>query len=92
MAGANEPYAYMPYFFSDLFDFGYEAVGEVSSKLETVECWEKEHHTGVVYYLKAGQVRGVMLCNIWDKIPEARALIQRGTHVIPADLRHAIHA
>ena len=92
MAGANEPYTYMPYFFSDLFDFGYEAVGEVSSKLETVECWEKEFNTGVVYYLKAGQVRGVMLCNIWDKISEARALIQRGTHVIPADLQHAIHA
>ena len=92
MAGANEPYTYMPYFFSDLFDFGYEAVGEVSSKLEAVECWEKEYQTGVIYYLKAGRVRGVMMCNLWDKIPEARALIQRGTHVIPADLHHAIHA
>ena len=92
MAGANEPYTYMPYFFSDLFEFGYEAVGEVSSRLETVECWEKEYQMGVVYYLKAGRVRGVMLCNLWDKIPEARALIQRGTHVIPADLQYAIHA
>ncbi len=31
MAGAHKPYDYMPYFFSDLFEFGYEAVGEVDA-------------------------------------------------------------
>ncbi len=30
MAGAKEAYSYMPYFFSDLFEFGYEAVGDVT--------------------------------------------------------------
>ena len=35
MAGAAEPYTYMPYFFSDLFEFGYEAVGDVDSRLNT---------------------------------------------------------
>jgi 3-phenylpropionate/trans-cinnamate dioxygenase ferredoxin reductase subunit len=48
MAGAHTAYTYMPYFFSDLFDFGYEAVGLVSSKLETVTDWQKENNTGVV--------------------------------------------
>ena len=33
MAGANEPYLHMPYFFSDLFEFGYEAVGEIDARL-----------------------------------------------------------
>jgi len=52
MAGAGELYEYMPYFFSDLFDFGYEAVGDVSSSLETYADWQQENETGVVYYLE----------------------------------------
>ena len=30
---------------------------------------------GVVYYLKDGYLRGVLLWNVWDKVPEARELI-----------------
>ena len=33
MAGAAEPYDYLPFFYSDLFDLGYEAVGELDSRL-----------------------------------------------------------
>lgn len=77
LAGANEPYTYMPYFFSDLFEFGYEAVGEVDSRLETFADWQTENETGVVYYIKDGLVRGAMMCNVWDKVPEARELILR---------------
>ena len=29
MAGADEPYDHLPFFYSDLFDLGYEAVGEL---------------------------------------------------------------
>jgi NADPH-dependent 2,4-dienoyl-CoA reductase/sulfur reductase-like enzyme len=78
MAGAHEPYTYLPYFFSDLFDFGYEAVGEIDSSLETYADWQKENETGVVYYLRGGRVRGVMLCNVWNQVPLARKLIQKG--------------
>jgi len=35
MAGAHEAFTYQPYFFSDLFEFGYEATGEVDTSLET---------------------------------------------------------
>ena len=78
MAGANEEYAHMPYFFSDLFDFGYEAVGEISSGLETFADWRKEFETGVVYYLKDGVAVGVMMCNVWEKVAEAGELIRSG--------------
>jgi len=67
MAGAHEPFTYQPYFFSDLFEFGYEATGEVDSKMETYADWRKENDTGVIYYLRDGKVRGVMMCNVWDK-------------------------
>ncbi|MGD0112803.1 MAG: FAD-dependent oxidoreductase [Armatimonadota bacterium] len=75
MAGAHEPFTYMPYFYSDLFEFGYEAVGEVSSSLRTVTDWQKENDTGVVYYLKEGKIRGAMMCNVWGKVDAARELI-----------------
>jgi NAD(P)H-nitrite reductase large subunit len=75
MAGAREPFTYMPYFYSDLFEFGYEAVGEVSSSLQTVTDWQKENDTGVVYYLKDGKIRGAMMCNVWGKVDAARELI-----------------
>jgi 3-phenylpropionate/trans-cinnamate dioxygenase ferredoxin reductase subunit len=35
MAGADQPYEHLPFFYSDLFDLGYEAVGELDSRLET---------------------------------------------------------
>lgn len=76
MAGAGEPYTYMPYFFSDLFDFGFEAVGEVDSRLQTRADWQKENDTGTIYYLQDGKVRGMMMCNVWEKVDEARKLIQ----------------
>ncbi len=90
MAGARRPFTYQPYFFSDLFEFGYEATGEVDARLETFADWQKENHTGVIYYLAGGRVRGVMMCNVWDKVDAARALIRQGDVVTPDSLRGAI--
>ena len=90
MAGAEEAFTYMPYFFSDLFEFGYEAVGDVSTDLEIFTDWKTENDTGVIYYLRDGRVRGAMMCNVWDKVEAARALIRREGRVAPQDLRGAI--
>jgi 3-phenylpropionate/trans-cinnamate dioxygenase ferredoxin reductase component len=75
MAGKPEPYHHIPFFYSDLFDLGYEAVGELDSQLEIHEDWEEEFRKGVVYYLKDGNVRGVLLWNTWGKVDVARELI-----------------
>ena len=90
MAGAAEPYDYMPFFFSDLFDFGYEAVGEVDASLETYADWQEKFRTGVIYYLADGMVRGVMLCNVWEKVDAARELIQKREKRTRESLRGAI--
>jgi 3-phenylpropionate/trans-cinnamate dioxygenase ferredoxin reductase subunit len=90
MIGDKTPYDYMPYFFSDLFEFGYEAVGEIDSRLEIFADWQKENDTGVIYYLKDGKIRGVMMCNVWGKVDMARGLIKRGQQVRPEDLSGAI--
>jgi NADPH-dependent 2,4-dienoyl-CoA reductase/sulfur reductase-like enzyme len=76
MAGADETYTHIPLFYSDLFELGYEAVGETSSKMEMVSDWqEKPFKKGVVYYLKEGRVRGVVLWNVWKQVDAARTLM-----------------
>ncbi|HJS19358.1 MAG TPA: FAD/NAD(P)-binding oxidoreductase [Anaerolineales bacterium] len=86
MAGADESYTHVPMFYSDLFELGYEAVGELSSKLETVADWQEPFKKGVVYYLGEGRVRGVLLWNVWDCLPEARALLNAAGPFRAADL------
>jgi 3-phenylpropionate/trans-cinnamate dioxygenase ferredoxin reductase component len=90
MAGAGEPFIYMPYFYSDLFKFGYEAVGDIDPRLEIFADWQKEFDTGVLYYLSEGRVRGVMNCNLWGKLKPAREIILKGAKVGPDDLKGAI--
>ena len=75
MAGANESYTDVPMFYSDLFDLGYEAVGELSSKMETVADWKEAYKKGVIYYLEDKRVRGVLLWNVWDTVPAATDLL-----------------
>ncbi len=68
MAGEQVSYDHLPYFYSDLFDLGYEAVGEVDSRLETVADWQEPFKKGVVYYVRDGRVRGVLLWNVWEQV------------------------
>jgi len=82
MAGANQPYDHLPLFYSDLFDLGYEAVGEVDSRLATVEKWEEPNRKGTIAYVDdAGRPRGFLLWNVWDKVEAARELIRAGEPV-----------
>ncbi|MFC6704769.1 NAD(P)/FAD-dependent oxidoreductase [Flexivirga alba] len=75
LAGADEVYDYTPIFWSDLFDNGYEAVGDLDSRLDTVEDWKDDHSAAVVYYLRDDVLRGVLLWNVWDSSGKARDLI-----------------
>ncbi len=85
MAGADTPYDHLPFFYSDLFDLGYEAVGEVDSRLATVEEWKEPGREGVVAYVDGdGRPRGFLLWNVWGKVDAARELI-RGAQAIGTD-------
>ena len=90
MDGSREPFTYMPFFFSDLFEFGYEAVGDIDSRLTTFADWQEANKTGVIYYLDGSRLRGVMMCNVWGKVYAARALIQKSQPVSAESLRGAI--
>lgn len=86
MAGANEAYTHAPMFYSDLFKLGYEAVGELNSKLEIVADWKEQFKKGVVYYLEDGRVRGVLLWNVWDTVPAASELLAEPGPFTSSDL------
>jgi len=68
-------YNHLPFFYSDMFDMGYEAVGELDAGMELIEDWQEAYRKGVVYYLKEGRVRGILLWNTWGHMEAARALI-----------------
>jgi NADPH-dependent 2,4-dienoyl-CoA reductase/sulfur reductase-like enzyme len=87
MAGASEPYHHLPYFYSDLFDLGYEAVGIVDSRLHVVADWEEPFRKGVIYYLEQQRVRGVLLWNVWEQVEAARDLIATVQEFRPEGLR-----
>lgn len=86
MAGHEAPYDHLPFFYSDLFDLGYEAVGDLDARLETVADWREPYREGVVYYRRGDRVRGVLLWNVWDQVDAARALIAAGKPMASSDL------
>jgi len=90
MAGKREPYHHLPFFYSDLFDLGYEAVGEVDSRLNALADWKEPHREGVVYYQKEGRVRGVLLWNVWGQVDAARELIAGKRSFQSGDLKHKL--
>ena len=90
MAGDETPYTHIPYFYSDLFDVGYEAVGELDARLEIVADWSESRREGVVYYLRDQRVRGVLLWNIFGKVDEARALLSDPQPVTAESVRGRI--
>ncbi len=79
MAGDTAPFSHLPFFYSDLFEIGYEAVGEMDPRVAMVADWKEPFREGVVYYVPDGKVRGVLLWNTWGQVDAARALIgERG--------------
>jgi 3-phenylpropionate/trans-cinnamate dioxygenase ferredoxin reductase subunit len=87
MAGARHRYDHLPFFYSDLFDLGYEAVGDLSSRHQIVEDWKEQFREGVIYYLDRGRVRGVLLWNTWGQVDAARALIAEPGPFRPEQLK-----
>jgi len=91
MAGADEPYDHLPFFYSDLFELGYEAVGELDSRLETVAEWAEPHRKGVVCYQDAeGRPRGFLLWDVWGKVDAATDLIRAAAPVGNERLRELL--
>jgi NADPH-dependent 2,4-dienoyl-CoA reductase/sulfur reductase-like enzyme len=90
MAGAEQKYDYLPMFYSDFFDLGWEAVGDVNSQHEVHVVWKEEFKQGVLYYLNEDVVVGVLLWNVWSQVDRAREIIRRQKPTTSAERRELI--
>jgi NADPH-dependent 2,4-dienoyl-CoA reductase/sulfur reductase-like enzyme len=86
MAGEREPYEHLPFFYSDMFDLGYEAVGDLDSRLAVVAEWEEPYRTGVLTYRSQDRVRGVLNWNTWDQLDAAQARIADHESIHPSQM------
>jgi 3-phenylpropionate/trans-cinnamate dioxygenase ferredoxin reductase component len=91
MAGAGQPYEHLPFFYSDLFELGYEAVGDVDSRKRTLAEWAEPNRKGVVGYVDDdGKPVGFLLWDVWDKVDAARELIRGGEKLDDEALRELL--
>lgn len=65
MAGANEPYDYTPYFYSDVFDLSWKAIGTLDPELAVFI--DHVDDGKVAYYLKEDKPVGIVT---WDVEPD----------------------
>ena len=65
-------------------------MGEINSEMKIFADWLRENETGVIYYLDDGMVKGVMLCNVWDRVDLARELIRGRKRFTETELAGAI--
>lgn len=75
MTGCKEEYTHLPYFYSDLFELGYTAIGMLGNQFEIFEDWHDLYRKGVLYYLENECVVGGMMWGIWDQQDAMRQLI-----------------
>lgn len=86
LAGSDLPYTHTPSYYSDVFDFSYEAVGTLDGSLETVADWQDPLEKGVVYYLDDGKVVGVLLWNLDGGVDAARDVLAHADDLSRDDL------
>jgi len=92
IAGERIAYYHLPFFYSDLFELGYEAVGELDARHEIVEQWKEKFQEGVLYYMQNGRVRGVLLWNTWGQVDAARKLIAEKAHITAENVKGRLPA
>jgi 3-phenylpropionate/trans-cinnamate dioxygenase ferredoxin reductase subunit len=86
MTCAGHSYEYLPYFYSDLYDIGYEAVGELDSSFDVIIDWEEPFKKGTLYYQRELKIVGVLFWNNWGKLDKAREIILKGKNFSKNDL------
>ncbi len=90
MAGANEPYTFLPSAYSDLFDLGYEMIGTIDARLPVVADWTTPYKKGVLYMFDHQQLAGILLVNMYGKLDQARSLLADRQKIRPEDVRGRI--
>jgi 3-phenylpropionate/trans-cinnamate dioxygenase ferredoxin reductase component len=87
MLGKAEPYARLPYFFSDQYDVGMEYSGHATRWDEVVFRGDPGTREFVAFWLEGGRVVAGMNVNVWDVSASIQALIRSRERVDADRLR-----
>ncbi|HYF45415.1 MAG TPA: FAD-dependent oxidoreductase, partial [Acidimicrobiales bacterium] len=85
-AGAREPYARLPYFYSDQYDLGMEYVGHHGPDDALVVRGDLGARELIAFWHRDGLVTAAANVNVWDVVDDLKALIEARTPVDPARL------
>jgi 3-phenylpropionate/trans-cinnamate dioxygenase ferredoxin reductase subunit len=75
MRGAPEPYARLPYFFSDQYDVGMEHSGVAAPGDHVVIRGDLDQRRFIAFWLRGDRVTAAMNVNVWDVHDQLQALI-----------------
>ena len=78
LAGADEAYDAMPYFFTDQYDLGMEYVGHASGDDEVVVHGDLAGRAFRAFWTRGGRVVAAMHANDWDATDDLRAAVESG--------------
>jgi 3-phenylpropionate/trans-cinnamate dioxygenase ferredoxin reductase component len=81
MLGKGEPYARLPYFFSDQYDVGMEYSGYAARWDEVVFRGDPASREFIAYWIDGGRVVAGMNVNVWEVTDEIQELIRSGQEV-----------
>jgi 3-phenylpropionate/trans-cinnamate dioxygenase ferredoxin reductase subunit len=85
-AGRRDPYTRVPYFFSDQYDLGLEYVGHGDPDDELVVRGSLAKRELIAFWHRSGVVTAAMNVNVWDVVPDLRALVESGIPIEPSRL------
>lgn len=74
MAGTDEPYDYTPYFYSNVFDISWKAIGTLDPELEILI--DPVDEGKVVYYLEDDKPVGILTWNVEPDLDDVRELLK----------------
>ena len=86
MAGGREPYAPIPYFWSDQYEYTMQYVGHARGDDEVVLRGDVSKRSFIAFYVREGRVRAGFAIGRPKDIMAARRLIQSGKHLDPRQL------
>jgi 3-phenylpropionate/trans-cinnamate dioxygenase ferredoxin reductase subunit len=78
LAGGDETYNALPYFFTDQYDLGMEYVGHASGDDEVVVHGDLSSREFRAFWTRAGRVVAAMHANDWDATDDLRAAVASG--------------
>ena len=78
MAGASQVYDHLPLKWFRVGGRQFEGVGELNARLQTELHWLEPGRRAVVLYVRDEAVRGVLLCDIPDRVDWARQVLREG--------------